>query len=266
MRRIDIVQDAAMERIACTPGVIPISAPKLVTLAGGHELHVDAWIWTAAMERLAVRWVVKVPAQTAVRPRRPLARRIDDALASRLALQRQRHRLATAHGLGDYDDERLSAGHFAIDASAARLLAGHGASLATAIHWHRLNATDDGASRTVTARGTSNVAITQIAIGTDPDDGDAVLFAETQIGRPGGPAAALYNRTVLVDARIPETALTAAIGRRLGDVVETGVDHLDERVIEDARLHRDRQSRFTLARDRITVAAAMQLQDRERIR
>lgn len=259
MRRIDIVQDAAMERIACTPGVRPIHAPRLVRLDEGHEMHVDVWVWTAAMERMAARWVVKVPAQTAVRPRRPLGRRIDAALASRLALQRQRHRLATGHGLGDYDGERLSAGHFAIDASAARLLAGHGASLATAVHWHRLNATDDGATRTVHARGTSNAAITQIAIGTDPDDGAAVLFAETPIGRPGGPAAALCNRMVIIDARIPETALTAAIGHRLGDIVETGIDHLDTRVIEDARLHRDRQSRLTLARDRTTIAAATQL-------
>lgn len=268
---LDAAIEAMMEtlsRVTGMTGVRPCgttAATSLLTGAGVQGLvavGVSFTGWSAAMRRQTMEWRIEVPTGPMPDGSEPTREFLGDAMAMtygpRMVLQVQRARLAQSHGLGTFADERLSPNHFLVDRSVATLLASARVDPGALVTWHRRNSADEGTVRAVAAKGaypSGRVAIPRVAIGTEPTTDHALLAPEIAISRPGGTAATLFDREVRVAARIPESLLVACAGMRLGDVVETGVAHLDERRIEMATGTGD-ASRFTLERDRITVADA----------
>ena len=87
--------------------------------------------------------------------------------------------------------------------------------------------------------------------------GRGVLWFDEQLGARGQ-----YDGTALeIDAEIPETVLAAAVGRRLGDLIATGVPSLDASVVEVATVGSFADVRLEFAPDLIRIGDVADLRE-----
>ena len=244
--------------------------PHLVMeMVNPHSLHsktpidLTVWCWSPSLHRMLCRWPLEVAtADAAGAPLRQSAvdAQVAEALAPRLALQRIRAERAAALGietpifLGDEgaavanpDDAPID--HVAIDRhllSIVQRAASQGEDDAACDREQMMRQlrydlacahSPDGQTGDV-ARGENLIRRTP-SIVTDvrlADGSTAGMLRPTHALSRRGVVTAFDGHGLIVLAGIPETALSAAAGRPLRDLVETGTP-LDDRTIVDTRLN-----------------------------
>lgn len=254
-RGIDKVIDTVIPLLSAKPGIARITphAPSYGTHITNFKLRATAW--TAAMTRERVEWVFSAYNSKLLNNIDPMPEILEE-LSLRIQLQEQRTALATAHGLHNYEDERLSPAHFTIDRSLATILAERSICAGSLVSWHRTNSADQAVTRSVHSIADYGRTIEQVAVGTHPTTNEAILAPIVKLTGKSDVTATLYDRNVTIGAAMPDTAVIAAIGRPLGDIVATGHDHIDSRIIEYAEASQSGSCIFTLVPDRISVLEA----------
>jgi hypothetical protein len=86
--------------------------------------------------------------------------------------------------------------------------------------------------------------------GASFEDGVTTLWMDEILGT----RCRLDGDAVQIDADLPDTLIDAAVGRRLGDVVATGIASIDDAIITEAGPGSFADVRFGIAPDRIRIA------------
>jgi hypothetical protein len=239
----------------------------IMEMVNPHSLHPRAsidltvWCWSPSLHRMLCRWPLEVAtADVSGAPLRQsqMDEQVAKALAPRLALQRLRIRRAEALGI----KEPLflgSEGDAATDPAAAPI--DHVAvdrHLLSIVHQAASQGEDDAAcdreqmlrqlrydiacahsadSQTGDlARGTNHLRHTPTIV-TDvrlADGSTAGMLRPTHAISTRGVVTAFDGHGLIILAGLPETALSAATGRPLRELIETGTA-LDSRIILDTR-------------------------------
>lgn len=289
---IDQAIDALHDAFSANPGITKIkpAAPIVNAMAICFNIKFNAWGVSIKNRSFDSKPIVKIddlagPNFATILAKdkldeyyasyaKTLRERLLEKVQSLLDTQAHRYRIALANGLGNYEGEQLSANHFVIDKSAALLLAEARINPGDLVLWHRKNSIDHHDKLFVHSAIMYSNSIPHVAVGLSPDYDAPALIPTITIDSQTGLKAHLSGRQFVVQTLIPETVLTASIGKPLGDIIATGIDHLDARIIEDANgrdahtsANGDVSSRstFTLQPERITIANAHKLASRLRL-
>lgn len=168
-------------------------------------------------------------------------------------VQHRRHRVAMTHGLPLAGKAELDALRVQIDRTTAIMLLSDDIDLAGLVSSHRRSA-QDGSYEDETM---CPVAPPRHRCSIRLREADAAPILIYELPLPGATLKCELRHDVFAtEATLPDTILTAALGRRLGELVATGVPTLDRRRIVSAD-QGDGSVSFTLEPDLITISEAM---------
>lgn len=176
------------------------------------------------------------------------------ALQPQLDIQTNRQRMAKGLGLRVDTHKELDVTKLLIDRATAHLLASKAQDPGKFIAWHRRNVRLNGTTR-AEAPADGHREIPLITIDTPEDSPAPILSCDLKIGRHNGTPTTLSNTHVSIQAPLPETLIAAAIGKRFGDIVDSGIDALDQRIITAAYV-KDGHTHIDFEADYITVKEA----------
>lgn len=228
---------------------------RLRETAGRSEINVSTTLWTASLSRRAVVFTLHFE-PSLLHGAASDERLVLDLLAPHDAVQTRRHKAAIAHGLDTVEATALDPDAVLIDRATAQMLAGRGVDLVEEVAWHRRNAFDAGDQDAVECTSLSThgtLPVTTITL--DQPGIRPVMRLRLPIGPAGRPSAYLHGATLSVNATLPGTILVAAAGRRLGEILTSGVPALDARRVSSAEANGSR-SIFELEVDNITIGEA----------
>ena len=214
-----------------------------------HQVAVECWTVSMARRRLLLQIQ---PIASELRDRANHGRVAAKLTRRFLDVQTTRHAIATAHALRAARGQALDASLLAIDRSVRAVLLDRDVRPESLVERERSRLIQDTledmppATHMIHGAGDIRYKIT---------DGELAptLTCEVEVGTT--PAAALFGNVFHVRSPLPETILTAAAGRRLGELVSTGFTALDDRTVVDATA-RVGGVAFTLNEDLVTIGGA----------
>ena len=214
-------------------------------------------LWTVSLSRRRMVQIEFDITRSLVRNRtghRALALTVTKSLRE---VQSRRHSVATAHGMQPTQFSALDADLLLIDRLNALLPSERRLGLREMVKRHRTVSIDDG-DEDMSSCWLAALAAGHSTITISLRSGDPAPIMETETPIGDGSTASLNGNVVSVASPLPETLLTASIGRRLGELVATGIPALDERRIIDAGVDCGVTS-ITLQPDLITIGEALRL-------